>query len=284
MIQKILIIVAACLLSPIIAGLLMGLEEYINGIIQRKKSVSILQPFYDVLKLFGKEKASVNGLQSVFILGAFVFAVSGIIILWLQENMLFIIFTILSIDIFILLGASTTNSIYSRMAAQRSSLRIFTYFPMLLLLAAGIYLVTGSLEISSFSELVSYPLIVKLPLLFISTVIAGLIKTNRWCFDFGTGERFCQEINAGIYTEFSGYQLALLQLVKWYEMIIWLGILTIFFTGFLWIGIVAAIIIHLVSVIFDHTFARFQWKVALRVSWLVGTGLAILNIVWLYLK
>ena len=49
---------ALLIISPFIGGLLIGIDRKLTARIQNRRGPPIVQPFYDVLKLFGKEDKS----------------------------------------------------------------------------------------------------------------------------------------------------------------------------------------------------------------------------------
>ena len=53
-------IIAIVILEPIVGGLLAGLDRIISARMQGRVGPPILQPFYDVFKLFQKESIEVN--------------------------------------------------------------------------------------------------------------------------------------------------------------------------------------------------------------------------------
>ena len=71
--------VASCvlyvLLAPFFGGLLAGVDRRITARMQGRIGPPILQPFYDVRKLFEKRRVSVNKLQNAFIVLFFIFLV-----------------------------------------------------------------------------------------------------------------------------------------------------------------------------------------------------------------
>ena len=55
-IKSIIGIVAFLVLGPLVGGLLAGLDRKLSAKMQRRVGPPVLQPFYDVGKLFQKEK------------------------------------------------------------------------------------------------------------------------------------------------------------------------------------------------------------------------------------
>ena len=60
---KVVIVLAYLILAPFIGGLLDGLDRILSARMQRRKGPSILQPFYDLGKLFSKQLIAVNNVQ-----------------------------------------------------------------------------------------------------------------------------------------------------------------------------------------------------------------------------
>ena len=79
---KVVIVLAYLILAPFIGGLLDGLDRIISARMQRRKGPSILQPFYDLGKLFSKQLIAVNNVQLLLNL-------SYLVILMIAGAMLF---------------------------------------------------------------------------------------------------------------------------------------------------------------------------------------------------
>ena len=67
MVKMIIFIVAYIVLAPFIGGFLAGLDRIISARMQGRVGPPVLQPFYDVLKLFEKEKITVNKVQDFYV-------------------------------------------------------------------------------------------------------------------------------------------------------------------------------------------------------------------------
>ena len=59
-IENVISIIAYLILAPLAGGLLAGLDRKLSARMQRRVGPPVLQPFYDVLKLFEKEKQTVT--------------------------------------------------------------------------------------------------------------------------------------------------------------------------------------------------------------------------------
>jgi formate hydrogenlyase subunit 4 len=128
------------------------------------------------------------------------------------------------------------------------------------------------------------PLIVELPLIFLALLYVLTIKLRKSPFDFSTSHHGHQELIKGITTEFSGPQLAIIELTHWYETVLVLGFVSLFFATPIWIGIIIALVCFGLELIIDNISARVTWRWMLKYTWMVGAGAALVNIIWLYVK
>jgi uncharacterized membrane protein len=102
--------------------------------------------------------------------------------------------------------------------------------------------------------------------------------TGRWPWQTERGSD-----RKGLTTEFSGTQLALIELMHWYELVLLLGLIVLFFIKPLWVGILIALFAFVLELVIDNICARTSWKWMLKMTWLIGLGAAMTNISWLYL-
>jgi formate hydrogenlyase subunit 4 len=282
MMINILIAIAAIIAFPIIGGLLSGIDRKITAHMQRRYGPSILQPFYDFIKLLGKERIAVNSTQTVYVLAHLFFSIAAVVMLVLKQDMLMLIFILAFSGISIIIGAMSVRSPYSKIGAQREIIQMLAYEPVLLLMVVGIYLVTKSFMIS---DIFNYgkPLLFSLPLVFASFLYVLTIKMRKSPFDFSTSHHGHQELIKGLTIEFSGLQLALIELTHWFDLALLLGILTLFFVKPIWVGILIALASFFLELVIDNISARITWKWMIKVTWIFGIGAAFINIVWLYL-
>ena len=68
---KVVIVLAYLILAPLIGGLLDGLDRIISARMQRRKGPSILQPFYDLGKLFSKQVFERRNIGDPFVAAPF---------------------------------------------------------------------------------------------------------------------------------------------------------------------------------------------------------------------
>lgn len=283
MLNNIIILIVTIIAAPVIGGLLSGIDRKISARMQNRYGPPVLQPFYDLFKLLGKERIAVNQTQMVYSLGYLFFAVASLGMLVLRQDLLMLIFVLAFSNISIIMGAMSVRSPYSKIGAQREIIQMMAYEPVLLLMVVGIYLTTKSFMIESvFAH--NKPLLYSLPLVFLAFLYVLTIKLRKSPFDFSTSHHGHQELIKGMTTEFSGPQLAIIELTHWYELMLLLGLITLFFVRPIWVGILIALAAFFLEMVIDNISARVTWKWMLKATWLIGIGAAMTNIVWLYLK
>ena len=81
-------------LAPVGGGLLAGLDRKLAARMQRRVGPPVVQPFYDVLKLFEKERIAVNEAQGFYLAGFLFFMILSGIFFFAQGDILLVIFTL----------------------------------------------------------------------------------------------------------------------------------------------------------------------------------------------
>ena len=280
--NQFIIVIATIVLAPIAGGLLFGIDRRITARLQGRFGPPILQPFYDLFKLLGKESIAVSNMQFVWIYAYLILMIASLLCLILQLDFLVLVFLLGFAGVALVLGAFSTKSPYSHFGANRELLQILAYEPVLLLLAIAIYAQNGTFLIS---EIVSHqqPLLLSLWPLFIAVLYVLTIKMRKSPFDISTSHHAHQEIVKGITIEYSGPFLALYELAEWYEIVLVLGIIVLFWANPLWIGLLIAFAAFLLELVVDNIAARMTARWMVRLSWSVGLTLGILNIAYLYI-
>jgi formate hydrogenlyase subunit 4 len=279
--NELIIAIATIIFAPIIGGLLFGIDRRITARLQGRFGPPILQPFYDFFKLIGKEGIAVSRMQFVWIYSYLVLMIASLICLVLQSDFLVLVFLLGFAGISLVLGGFSTKSPYSHFGANRELLQIMAYEPVLLLLAIAIYAQNGSFLISTIVSQAK-PLLLSLWPLFIAVLYVLTIKMRKSPFDISTSHHAHQEIVKGVTTEYSGPQLALYCLAEWYEIVLVLGVIVLFWTNPIWVGILIALAAFVLELLVDNIASRMTARWMVRLSWSVGLILGILNIAYIY--
>ncbi len=268
-------------IAPFAGGLLAGIDRKISARMQGRQGPPLLQPFYDLGKLFSKESVVVNSLQNVFVIGFLVFIVFTGILFFAGADLLLMIFALTLASIVLVLTAASANSPYSSMGAQRELMQMMAYEPMVLIVAIAFYMTTGSFTVQNIVGAQS-PAIYTAPAVFAGYLYILTIKLRKSPFDLSTSHHAHQEMVKGITTELSGKTLGLLEVAHWYENIFLLGIIALFIINanpVSWIiGIVVALVAYFLEIVIDNTFARVKWQVMLKSAWVVALVAGIVNL------
>lgn len=263
--------------APIVGGLLAGLDRKVSARLQGRWGPPVVQPFYDVVKLWRKESIVVRRSQSFYVYFFFVFTVFTGGLFFAGGDLLLTIFALTLAGIFLVLGAYKASSPYSFLGAERELIQMMAYEPMVLLAAIGMYLVTGSFIVADIAHYHGL-LVLSTPGLFLGFVFILLFKMRKSPFDLAASHHAHQEIVRGVTTEFSGRTLALVEIAHWYELVVALGVVALFFAAVPWAAAVAAAAAYLAVILVDNVFARVKWQVALASAWIVAATLGVGNI------
>lgn len=273
-------------LAPFIGALLDGVDRKITARMQGRKGPSLFQPFYDLVKLFSKQMIAVNSVQLLLNCSYLVFlAIAGGMVFF-GTDILMSLFILSTADMFLILAASSDSSPYSNIGASREMLQMMSYEPMTLLIAVGFYLATGSFRVDEII-LQSSAAIWMMPGLFVGFILIMAIKLRKSPFDLSTSHHAHQEVVKGITTEMSGPTLAIMEIGEYYEKMLLLAIVGLFFihdTAWSWIiGIVACLGVYFIEILIDNVCARVNWKKLIEICWLITLLCGGINILILML-
>lgn len=278
-------VVLIIILTPLAGGLLAGFDRIISARLQGRKGPPLLQPFYDVLKLLQKETIEVNASHRFYVYVSLLFIVFTAIVMLLGGDILLTIFVLTLGSIFFVFGGYASQSPYSVIGAERELLQMMAYEPMVFMTAAGLYYVTNTFFIK---DIISrdIPAVVYLPAIFLGFVYILTFKLRKSPFDLSVGHHAHQELVQGISTEYSGRALAAIEVTHWYESIIAMAFVYIFFAANSVISHVVAVIVcilvYLFEIIVDNSTVRVKWQMALTSAWVVSGVLGILNLAVLF--
>lgn len=269
------------ILAPVLGGLLQGVDRKITARLQGRQGPPILQPFYDLYKLFSKEAVVVNNVQDFLVCGFLIFIVfTGALFFW-GGDLLLVFFALTLAGIFFVMSSCSANSPYSSMGAQRELMQMMAYEPMVLLVAIGFYVVTGSFAVSDIVQS-DFSAIAYLPGIFGGFLYILTIKFRKSPFDLSTSHHAHQEMVRGLTTELSGNILALVELSHWYENIFLLGVVALFIINSTWwswlIALAVCAVSYFIEILTDNVFPRVKWQVMLKSAWLVTLIAGVINL------
>lgn len=283
MIETAIVIAVTPAAALLAGGLISGLDRILTARVQARIGPPLVQPFYDVIKLLGKEPIAVNVWQVFCAYAYLTAAVISVVLFVLGSDLLLVFFTQAVGAIFLVVGALVSTSPFSQVGAHRELLQILSYEPLLLLVAVGIYLETGSFKISTILAW-EEPLLLKLPFLFVALGYALTIKLRKSPFDLSTSHHGHQEIVKGLLTDYSGPFLAFIEIGHWFEVVLLLGLCALFWTPH-WAGMLIIVVLtYGLEIAIDNVSARMNWRWMLGYVWAMGLSLSVVNLIWIHMR
>lgn len=280
-ISMIILVIGYLVLAPILGCLLAGIDRKISARMQGRVGPSILQPYYDVRKFMEKDQITPNRVQDFYVMCFLLFIIITGCIFFSGGDLLLVIFALTLANVFLIVAAFSSSSPYSQIGAERELYQMMAYEPMVLLTAVGFYLATGSFQVDAIMTGSEMPFIYMIGI-FIGFLFILTIKFRKSPFDLSMSHHAHQDLVRGVTTEFSGRSLAAVEVSHWYENIMLLGFVFLFFcngtiAGYI-AGIIVCILAYFLEIVIDNCFARMKWQVALKSSWVVAVVLGVINV------
>ncbi len=271
---------ALCLSIPL-GAIIAGLDRRLSARFQSRQGPPLSQPFWDVLKLFGKETcvsspwlifcAYINLLTSALTL--FIFFVQG--------NLLMIFFVSTIGSVFRVIGALASPSPFGNAGAHRDLLQMLAYEPLVILSFVGLAFQTGSFSISNILT-GETPLLLYAPFLYLALGYALTIKLAKSPFDIASSHHGHQEVVSGVLTEYSGTELALLEIAHWLDVIFVLGLCALFWHTNFFGMLLLLVFTYIAEILIDNMSARLSWQWMIKKAYGASLLLAVGNILYLY--
>lgn len=283
---KVIFVLAYLIFAPFVGALLDGVDRIISARMQRRKGPKLLQPFYDLGKLFSKERIGVNNVQLFLNMSYLVILMIAGSMLFAGADLLMVLFILSTADMFLIMAASSDSSPYSNMGSSREMLQMMAYEPLTLLVAVGFYLTTGSFLVSDIIR-EDISAVLWMPGLLAGFMFTTAIKFRKSPFDLSTSHHAHQEMVKGLTTEMSGTTLAIMNIAEYYEMVLLLGIFFLFFVNSTWwswiVALLLCAVIFFLETLWDNVSARVKWKTLLYSCWVVTLVAGGINILILML-
>ena len=270
--MQVISVVLFLLLAPLAGGLLDGLDRIIAARMQGRKGPPLLQPFYDLAKLFSKQMIAVNSVQMLLNLSYLIFLAIAGSMLFAGADILMCLFMLSTADMFLVMAASSDSSPFSTLGAGREMIQIMAYEPMTLLLAVGFYLATGSFQVA---DIIRQPVsaVVTMPGFLLGLMFVMAIKLRKSPFDLSTSHHAHQELVKALTTEMAGPTFAIMNIAEYYEMVLMLGLVALFFINSSWyswpLAILACLFVFFLETLWDNVSARVKWNTMLDSCWVV---------------
>ena len=263
-----------------------GIFRKLLARMQNRVGPPIIQPFYDIVKLFGKKKSDSRGYKSIFFrvipvlyflstYGLFLF-ISGIISFQF-DFIMFIYMIILSSALYILLGL-VSNSPFGIFGSMRDMLLMICYEVALTISLFSFIVYSDVLSLNQLNE--SW-MILKLPLASLCLLVVALVETRITPFDTAEAE---SEIMGSVETEYSGKGLGFIEMSRQLKLLFFVIMLTKFL--FNPVGILSfvlfSILIFFILLFSQATTARYRMDQTFNIL-LIVLILSVIEFIRLYL-
>ena len=282
LVTGVLLPVLLTLAAPFVGGLLVGVDRKITARMQSRIGPPLLQPFYDVIKLWNKEAFISGSLQPVLAFSYLGFAALAVGLFMSGGDLLLILFTSAIADVCLITASLNSKSPFSYLGGRRELLAVLSYEPVLILTFISISMVTGSFLVEGVLGF-SRPLLMLLPAVLVALELVLLIELKKSPFDVSASGHAHQELVRGVYTEFSGYTMAMLEVGHWVKMVLLLSVIALFWAPNLLVGAGLSLLLFFVALIVDNSYPRLTWQRMLGTAWGVGFVLILVNMVGLNL-
>lgn len=289
------------LFTAIVGCIVSWIDRKVTARVQWREGPPVLQPFYDFVKLLGKETiVPAAGSRLTFLLApvvalAAVTLVSTLlwrVLLWPQEmflgDLIVVIYllTIPSIAL-IISGAASANPLASLGASREMKLIMGYELPFILAISVPIIKSQGLIRLGELflwqSDNGIFLSSVSGFLAFVVIILCMQAKLGLVPFDMAEAET---EIIAGPFIEYSGTPLALYKLGRWMMLFVLPMFVVIMFMGgivfdgwhILW-GILKYVLLLVIVVLIRNTSPRVRIDQAVRFFWGPVTGMAALAVI-----
>lgn len=277
---SVLLAVLFVVAAPVLGCLISGADRIISARMQGRRGPQLLQPYYDVRKLLEKDLAASDPVQLLLLGLGLLSVVAAGVTFFAGGSFLLCVFLVTLSSLLFVLASSAVPSPMAQVGVQREMLQVMCYEPMVLLVAVGVYLASGSFDVSALAGC-TLPMVVWQPLVFCGLVFVLTIKLHKSPFDVASSHHAHQEIISGASMEMSGPTLAVVEVTHWYETVLFLGWVGMFFLNdsplSALLAIVAVAVVYLLEIWVDNTFARVKWQVMLKGSWACALVAGIVN-------
>lgn len=278
----VLALAAFLVAGPVVGCLLAGVDRIITARMQGRVGPPLLQPWHDFRKLLAKERRSLNSFQGYYLLFALIVVVLSGALFFSGGNLLAVVFLTSLSSLLFIVAAYSTRSPYAEAGAGREIIQVLSYEPMIILMAVFFYLATGSFDTSAVLGM-ELPLAAVFPLVLVGLLFVLTIKLRKSPFDLSFSHHAHQELVKGITTEMSGRNLALVEITHWYENVLFLGYVGLFFVWAgpwtLVIAVFVASAVYFLEIVIDNSFARVKWQHMLFWSWTVTLSCTVVSLV-----
>lgn len=213
--------IAFLLLIPAMSLLFEGIKRKLIARFQNRIGPPIVQPFYDIVKLWSKKESSSIGYKNPIFRVAPLFFFVAVWALFLfvpfavihfEFDFIFLIYLTVFNSALFTLVAIVSNSPFSTVGAMRECVLMVIYEIMFAVAILSFFVYSGATSFAGYTESFAF---IHLPIATFCLFCVALIELKITPFDTIEAS---SEIYTGPLTEFSGKELALLHLGEWMKL------------------------------------------------------------------
>jgi len=295
------IIFPGLIFTAVVGCIASWIDRKVSARVQWRVGPPLLQPFYDLAKLTGKETVlPANGAGSVFLLCPLIALVSITFvstILWqvmlstgtiLTDNLIVLVYllTIPSVAL-ILSGAASANPLASLGASREMKLALSYELPFILAILVPVIKAGGSIKLGELLlwQWGNHPFLASPSgfIAFIVVILSIQAKLALTPFDASEAET---EIVSGPFIDYSGTPLAIYKLGRWMLLFVLPMFVVVLFMGgiafdswhILW-GILKYVLLLVIIILIRNTNPRVRIDQAVKFFWKLITPLAIAAVI-----
>jgi NADH-quinone oxidoreductase subunit H len=260
-----------------------GIMRKLAARMQNRIGPPILQPFWDVIKLFGKESFEPEQVKYGFtfwpaialtssVLAGLLTPIAGMVALELTGDIIVILYLLAFGALAVYISGFVSSNPYAVVGSIRGIIQLVSHeFPLIAsVLVPVIYLLTLSpMEVNNY-QLLNGSFLYVFPFATVAYFVSMLAEAEIPPFHT---PRAHQEIVSGYSTEYTGFRLAMLEMTHMVKLFVLIALFIAFFLGgsadllgFLWKSLAV-----LMLVIFSRVgLARFRINGVLKFCWTFG--------------
>lgn len=229
-------VAAMMAMAPLVIGIIRKVKAYL----QRRKGAGVLQPYYDLVKLFRKGSTESSDASWVFrsapyiCLGAVMVAALMVPLfvtrtLGIVGDLIVVVYLLALMRFFMTLAALDTGSSFGGMGSSRELMISAIVEPTMLLAIFTMALITGTTILSDIAyDLASTGLDLIHPGLFLAAAaffICLLAENARVPFDNPSTHLELTMVHEAMVLEYSGKPLAVMEMASWMKLVVFATLL-----------------------------------------------------------
>jgi len=288
------------LFTAVVGMVVSWVDRKVTARVQWRVGPPLLQPFYDFVKLLGKETVMPAGASRLAFLGAPLIGLAGVTlaatligsaVLYPRSSftgdLIVVLYLLMLPALAVILGGAASQNPLASVGASREMKLVLSYeLPLIMVLMVPIIQSGGMLKLSALAGYQvangSFAWSISGILALVAAIFCLQAKLALVPFDQGEAET---EIMAGAFIEYSGAPLAVFKLTKAMMMVV----MPVFLVVMLWggfgqtggsalLGLVKYLVLVVIAILIRNTNPRVRIEHAMKFFWGPVSALAILAI------